>query len=462
MRSDKPKVLHPLAMKPLLVHVLDSVRALAPERIMTVIGYGAGQIRALPDTGDVTWVTQEQQKGTGHAVACALSGLATLSSDPVLILNGDTPLIGSDVLRGVLQTHHDTGASVTVLTTRVDSPTGYGRVVRDAAGRVVRIVEERDADAAVRAITEINTGVYCVDRKRLAHWISRLSSDNAQGEYYLTDMVSMAAAERESVTGRGGVADWCHDDAEALLGINSRQQLSRMERILRDRLVDSWMEQGVTFTDPLSCWLATDVRIGPESVIEPGVTLGPGTVVGAGAHIGPYCWIAASHVGDQSTVLPFCHLEGCIIVGPASVGPYARLRPGTRLEPHARVGNFCELKKAHIGAGSKISHLSYIGDTRMGSGVNVGAGTITCNYDGVHKHETVIGDGVFIGSDSQLVAPVVVADQAFIAAGSTITRDVPSGMLALSRTPQRHVPRRRIGKEQGRADGTPQDGKGSE
>ena len=438
MHSNRPKVLHPLAMKPLLAHVLEQVRMLSPERILTVVGYGSEQIQQMPHTEDVVWILQQEQLGTGHAVHCALAEIATLTSDPLLILNGDTPLIDATILDSLIAAHRNNAAALTLLTTEVHPPTGYGRVLRNSAGEVLKIVEERDADALTQSITEINSGIYCVATARLPHWIKKISNNNAQKEYYLTDIIAFALEEYHD-SGYGSVGSLLCPDATPLLGINSRQQLAQMEKMLRNRLVAFWMERGVTFTDPDSCWLATDVTIGQDTEIFPNVTLGPGTVIGNSCQIGPFCHITMSRIGDGTTILPFCHIEGTTTVGPNMVGPYARLRPETLLEPSAKIGNFCELKKAHIGAGSKINHLSYIGDTKMGSGVNVGAGTITCNYDGLHKYETVIGDHVFIGSDTQLIAPVTIEEQAVIGAGSTITKDVPAAALALSRSQQHHI-----------------------
>ncbi|MBF0159487.1 MAG: bifunctional UDP-N-acetylglucosamine diphosphorylase/glucosamine-1-phosphate N-acetyltransferase GlmU [Magnetococcales bacterium] len=440
MCSDRPKVLHTLAGKPLLLHLIDTCHTLQPqqpEALAVVVGYGAEQVERLcsRDIPGLRWVRQQQQMGTADAVKCALPVLQEISCRDVVILNGDTPLVSHEVLTSLLQQHRRSGHALTVLTTRMDNPTGYGRIVRNEQGSVAHIVEERDADSATRLIDEINAGIYCVDATCLHSWIGQIANHNSQGEYYLTDMVGLAVQEKFFV------GSFFHTDSSSLTGINSRQHLARMEAVLRDRLVDYWMERGVTFTDPGSCWIAADVTIGPDSEIAPHVILGPGTIIDDHCRIGAFCHVSNSHLGPGTELLPFCHLDGCQTAGSSVVGPYARLRPGTVLESHTRVGNFCELKKAHIGTGSKINHLSYIGDTQMGSGVNVGAGTITCNYDGLHKHQTVIGDRVFIGSNSQLVAPVTVGTGAVVGAGSTITRNVPDDALALSRTPQRHIDR---------------------
>ncbi|MBF0296702.1 MAG: bifunctional UDP-N-acetylglucosamine diphosphorylase/glucosamine-1-phosphate N-acetyltransferase GlmU [Magnetococcales bacterium] len=431
MRSRLPKVLHRLAGRPLLWHILRAVRGLRPERLAVVTGFGAELVEQELAAPDIHWVRQEERRGTGHAVMCALSVLEGLSGD-LLILNGDHPLVETGVLEALLERHRQEGNVLTLLSTLLEVPDGYGRVVRDARGGLERIVEEKDADAAVRAVTEVNTGFYCLDVVRLAGWLARITDRNAQNEYYLPDIVPLAIAEGRVGVMRAG-------DAVALSGVNDRAQLAGLEVAMRARLTARFMAEGVTFVDPASCWLAADVEIGPDTVIEPQVVLGPGSVVGEGCHIGPFCQIQESRIGSGSRIYAFCHLDGVVIDGASEVGPYARLRPGTRLASRAKVGNFCELKKAVIGEGSKINHLSYIGDAEVGSGVNVGAGTITCNYDGVHKHRTVIEDRVFVGSDVQFVAPVRVGVGATIGAGTTVTRDVPAFSLAVSRTAQTHI-----------------------
>ena len=432
MRSALPKVLHPLAGRPLLGHVLATARQLQPLRLAVVIGHQAEVIQgAFPDP-DLTWIHQAEQLGTAHAVRCALPALADLSGE-LLILSGDTPLVEVSLLQALLAQHRQSGVGVTVLSTSQKNPTGYGRIVRDPSGGLQRVVEEKDASVSEQAITEINSGIYCVDLARLPHWLAQIADHNAQREYYLPDMIAIAKREE------GGVGILHHGEASSLAGVNNRQQLSTLEGLLRDRLVAHWQSLGVTFTDPNSCWLAVDVVIGQDSVIEPHVILGAKTVIGPQCHIGPFCDIRHTHMGAGCQVKGFCHLEGAVLDGENGVGPYARLRPGTVLAVGAKIGNFCEIKKSHIGAGSKVNHLSYVGDTQMGKGVNVGAGTITCNYDGVHKHQTIIEDGVFIGSDSQLVAPVQIGSGAVIGAGSTVTKTVPAEALALSRSPQKHV-----------------------
>ncbi|MBF0190059.1 MAG: bifunctional UDP-N-acetylglucosamine diphosphorylase/glucosamine-1-phosphate N-acetyltransferase GlmU [Magnetococcales bacterium] len=431
MRSRLPKVLHPLAGRPLLWHILQAVRGLRPERIVVVTGFQAEAVEQSLAAPDLHWVRQYERKGTGHAVQCALPMLQGLTGE-LLILNGDHPLITTPILEKLLHHHREQGVALTVLSTLLDNPSGYGRVVRNAQGEILRIVEHKDATAEERALREVNSGFYCVSLDRLPAWVGALGNQNAQNEYYLPDILPMAIAS-------GGASALRFEDAQALSGVNDRAQLAQLERVYRDRRIVHWMNQGVSFVDPDSCWVAADVVIGMDTVIEPHVILGPGTAVGEGCAIGPYCHIQESVIGADCRILPFSHLDGAEIEADCDIGPYARLRPGSRLARKVKVGNFCEIKKSTIGAGSKVNHLSYIGDAQVGSGVNVGAGTITCNYDGVHKHRTVIGDHVFVGSDVQFVAPVQVGTGATIGAGTTVTKDVPADSLAISRSHQTHV-----------------------
>ena len=434
MRSSLPKVLHPLAGRPLLGHLLETAHRLNPARLLVVTGHQADTIEAAFPSSHVIWVHQAEQLGTAHAVQCALPSLVGLTG-ALLILSGDTSLVAVETLEALLAQHRREGVGVTLVSTTLPHPKGYGRIVRDASGQLIRVVEEKDASEAERAITEINCGIYCLELTHLAGWLSNIAADNAKGEYYLPDIVATVLAE-----GAAGVGVFHHEDAASLSGINNRRQLAEMERVFRDRLVARFQDEGVTFKDPASCWLAADVVIGRDSILQPNVILGPETHIGENCLIGPFCDIRQSRIGAGSEIKGFCHLEGAVVEGGNLVGPYARLRPGTVLAEKAKVGNFCEIKKSRIGRNSKISHLSYVGDTIMGRDVNVGAGTITCNYDGVHKHQTVIGDGVFIGSDTQLVAPVRVGDRAVIAAGTTVTKEVPEDALALSRLRQTHIP----------------------
>ena len=431
MRSDLPKVLHTLGGRSLIAHVLDTARKLNPSSLVVVTGHQSEKIQTVLHSPDITWINQEEQLGTAHAVGCALPALEGLTGQ-LIILNGDTPLVDVHSLESLLAQHRRERVGVTLISTHISPPTGYGRVVRDPAGRLMRVVEDKDANQQEKTIQEINSGVYCIELEHLKVWLEQISNNNVQGEYYLPDIVPIALAHQ-------GAGAYYHEDALSLMGINTRKQLADMEVTLRDRVVLRLMDQGVTFVDPSSCWVALDAVIGRDTSILPNVILGPETHIGQGCQIGPFCQISRSRIGSNCEIKGFCHLEGAEVEGENIIGPYARLRPGTVLATKARVGNFCEIKKSHIGEGSKVNHLSYIGDTTMGCGVNVGAGTITCNYDGQRKHQTVIGDHVFIGSDTQFVAPVVVGSGVVIAAGTTITKAVPEDALALSRSPQKHI-----------------------
>lgn len=434
MKSSLPKVLHEVAGRPLLGHVLETARGLSPERIVAVVGHGAELVKERLGGSDVAWAIQKEQKGTAHAVQCALPALEGFEG-PLLILCGDVPLLKRETLEKLLDQHRREENAVTVLSMALPEPYGYGRMVRGKKGNVLkRIVEEKDASKAQREIHEVNSGTYCVDAGSLAGWLGKLGNDNAQGEFYLTDIVELANKE-----GAGEAAACLHEGSEPmeLAGINNRLQLAEMEAAFRDRQVVRWMVEGVSFIDPTSCFIAADALIGRDTVIQPNVMIGPGVEIGEGVRIGPFTQIKDSRLGDGVEVHAFCHLEGVDLAGPNVIGPYARLRPGTVLEENAKVGNFCETKKALVRAGAKINHLSYVGDAEVGEKANVGAGTITCNYDGVNKHKTVIGAGAFIGSNASLVAPVTIGAKGTVAAGTALSKDVPEGALGISRAPQR-------------------------
>ena len=441
MKSALPKVLHTMAGLPLLEHVVRTALALAPRAIHVVVGHGADQVRQALGDYELDWVTQEHQLGTGHAVMQALPSVAEEST--VLVLYGDVPLITAPTLERLVALAGDGPA---LLTAQLDSPQGYGRILRDEHGRLRGVVEERDASDAERAIREINTGVLAAPAADLRRYLPRVGNDNRQGEYYLPDGLSLAVADgREVASAEAG------SELE-ILGVNDRVQLNRVEREYQRRQAERLMQEGVSIADAarldvrgsLSC--DADVRIDVNVVFEGDVQLG------RGVSIGPNCVIRNARIGEGATVHALSHVEEAIIGPGASVGPYARLRPGTVLAAEARVGNFVETKKASIGPGSKVNHLSYIGDCEMGAGVNIGAGTITCNYDGGDKHRTDIGDGGFVGSNSTLVAPLAIADGGFVAAGSTITRSVDENELAVGRGKQRNVqgwqrPGKRPGKD---------------
>ncbi|MBF0622929.1 MAG: bifunctional UDP-N-acetylglucosamine diphosphorylase/glucosamine-1-phosphate N-acetyltransferase GlmU [Magnetococcales bacterium] len=440
MRSEIPKILHPLAGLPLLQHVLTTARTLSPEKLVVVTGHQSDIVQSyFSDQTDILWALQQPQLGTGHAVQVAMPNLNDFDGE-LLVLCGDVPLLPADALHALLDQHRQQKRAASVLTTHITPPDGYGRIVRAPDQSLDAIVEHKDADAETLCINEINSGIYCFSMNRLQSWLSNLSSNNAQGEYYLTDVIAMANQEAKTDTAEhNGSGAYCFDDAILLSGINDRVQLSVIERTFRDRHIDALMRSGVTFRDPSSCWVAADSVIGPDTTVEPNVILGPGVQIGSHCHIGPFCQIQDARIGDHCQVHAFSHLDGADLAGHNAIGPYTRLRPGADIAEKAKVGNFCEVKKAHIGQGSKVNHLSYVGDAQIGTGVNIGAGTITCNYDGVNKHQTIIGNNVFVGSGTQLVAPVTVGDKAVIGAGSTVTKDIPEQALALSRTPQKHI-----------------------
>ena len=425
MRSELPKVLHPLAGKPLLGHVLDCARSLSPKRLVVVYGHGGETVPARLAADDLTWALQEPQLGTGHAVQQAVAHLD--DGAPTLILYGDVPLTRRETLQRLLEAAgHD---RLAILTVDLPDPTGYGRIVRDE-GRITRIVEHKDADAATRAICEINTGIMVMPTAALKRWLGALSNDNAQREYYLTDVVAQAVADGVPVVSAQP------DKAWETLGVNSKSQLAELERILQRDLADAMLDAGVTLADPsridvrgsLAC--GRDVSIDVNCVFEGSVTLGDDVRIGAN------CVIRNARIGSGAEILPFTHIDDATVGAGARIGPYARLRPGTELGADTHVGNFVELKNAKMAAGSKANHLAYVGDAVIGERVNIGAGTITCNYDGVNKHQTVIEDDAFIGSDTQLVAPVRVGRGATLGAGTTLTRDAPPDRLTISRAKQ--------------------------
>ncbi|MDR0633412.1 MAG: bifunctional UDP-N-acetylglucosamine diphosphorylase/glucosamine-1-phosphate N-acetyltransferase GlmU [Azoarcus sp.] len=426
MRSLLPKVLQPLAGRPLLAHVLASVRALAARRICVVYGHGGEAVRARLDAPDIAWVEQNPQLGTGHAVQQALPHLG--EDGRTLVLYGDVPLIGAPTLARLAEAAGR--ERLALLTVELDDPSGYGRILRAADGRVTRIVEEKDATGAERRVREVNTGILVAPTARLRDWLARVGNDNAQGEYYLTDIVGLAV-------GAGvDIVTVTPDAVTETLGVNSKAQLASLERAYQASAARGLMDEGVTLIDParfdlrgeLVC--GRDVEIDVNCVFEGRVELGDGVVVGAN------CVLRDTRIGDGSRVAPFSHLDGTLIGEACVVGPYARTRPGTVLGNGVHVGNFVEIKNSRIADQSKANHLAYVGDADVGARVNIGAGTITCNYDGANKYRTEIGDDVFIGSDTQLVAPVRVGRGATLGAGTTLTRDAPPDQLTVSRARQ--------------------------
>ena len=427
MRSAIPKVLHLLAGKPLIRHVLDAVVPLRPEKTILVLGHQADSIRSVIEGYDFEVVHQAEQRGTGHAVRQASDVIASAPGQ-VMVLCADTPLLATETLRSLTEAHSRSGAAVTVMTAMPEDPSGYGRVVRGRSG-VLRIVEEKDATNAQKKIKEVNTGIYCFEKKFLLSALGGIRDKNAQGEYYLPDTIALARKGKRKVA-----AILCQDPDEAM-GINSRFDLSQAEGIMRIRKNVRWMMDGVTLIDPATVFISDEVTIGRDTVLYPNVRLEGKTTLGEGCTVYPGSRMVDSTCGNEVTIKDCCVIEDSRIADKASVGPFAHLRPGTVLGPGSRIGNFVEVKKAVIGEGSKANHLAYIGDATVGKDVNIGAGVITCNYDGFQKHQTIIEDGVFVGSDAQLVAPVRIGKDALIAAGATITRDVPPEALAISRAP---------------------------
>ncbi|WP_227815768.1 bifunctional UDP-N-acetylglucosamine diphosphorylase/glucosamine-1-phosphate N-acetyltransferase GlmU [Nitrogeniibacter aestuarii] len=426
MRSVLPKVLQPLAGKPMLAHVLDTARALGSEKICVVYGHGGETVREALDAPDLAWALQSPQLGTGHAVQQAVPHLD--DGHLALVLYGDVPLIGEATLQRLVSAARED--AMALLTVELDDPTGYGRIVRDGAGKVQRIVEHKDASDAERAITEVNTGILVAPVLRLREWLGRLKNDNAQEEYYLTDIIGMAVADGVSV-----VAEQPDHVAETL-GVNNKAQLAELERMHQRMLADQLLEAGVTLIDParidirgtLEC--GRDVQIDVNCVFEGQVALGDGVQIGAN------CVIRNANIASGTRIAPFSHVEDTVMGEGCVIGPYARTRPGTRLGNEVHLGNFVEVKNSTIAKGSKANHLAYVGDADIGERVNVGAGTITCNYDGANKFRTIIEDDVFIGSDTQLVAPVRVGKGATLGAGTTLTKDAPAGELTVSRAKQ--------------------------
>ncbi len=438
MKSRTPKVLHAVAGRSLLGHVIEAAATLEPQHLVVVIGHGREQVQAHIDeiAPWVVTVVQEEQNGTGHAVRVALAGLAergiSATDGPVVVLTGDTPLLTGRTLVTLLMEHTSTGSSATVLTARLSEPSGYGRIVRDTDGGVARIVEHKDADDTVLAIDEINSGMYAFDPDALASALGRLTTDNAQGEEYLTDVIALLRSD-----GRPVSASVCEEPAE-ILGVNDRVQLAEAAGVMRDRINEGWMRAGVTMVDPASVWLDVDVELAADVLIRPQVTLRGPTSVDTAAVIGPGTTLVSCEVGADAEVI-HTWAELAVIGERASVGPYTYLRPGTVMGAGTKAGAYVEIKNSTLGDGAKVPHLSYVGDAEVGAGSNIGAATVTVNYDGIDKHRTVIGEHARIGSDTMLVAPVTIGDGAYTAAGSVITEDVPPGAMGVGRAQQRNV-----------------------
>ena len=433
MKSATPKVLHGLCGRTLLGHAVAAARTLDPKHLVVVVGHGRDRVSAHLaeiDPGAVIAV-QDRQLGTGHAVACALEALPELSGT-VVVTYGDVPLLTGETLGRLVAEHEEQGNAVTVLTAEVADPTGYGRVLRAPDGSVAGIVEHKDASPGQRAVREINSGIYAFDAAVLRAGLARISTDNAQGELYLTDVLALARGDG------GRVAALRTEDLWQTEGVNDRVQLARMRAELNRRIVERWMRAGVTVEDPATTWLDVDVELAPDVTVRPNVQLTDGTRVEPGALIGPDTTLAGCLVRAGASVVR-AHGEGADVGAGATVGPFSFLRPGTRLAAKAKVGAYVEVKASTVGEGSKVPHLSYVGDAEIGAGTNIGAATVFVNYDGAAKHRTVVGDHVRIGSDTMLVAPVTVGDGAYTAAGSVITSDVPPGAMAVARGRQRNV-----------------------
>jgi bifunctional UDP-N-acetylglucosamine pyrophosphorylase/glucosamine-1-phosphate N-acetyltransferase len=429
MRSELPKVLHEVGGAPLLKHVIDCAQALGASATHVVYGHGGERVRErLADT-PVNWVLQADQRGTGHALQQAIPAVA--NDARVLVLYGDVPLISPATLRQLLDA---AAAGVGLLTAELPDGAGYGRIMRDTAGRVVRIVERKDATAAELAVREINTGFLTAPAQRLKHWLSQLRNDNAQGEYYLTDVIALAVADGVPIATRQPQHLW------EILGVNSKQELAQLERIYQHRRAEELMSQGVTLRDPARIDVRGSLSCGRDVVIDVNCVFEGKVELADGVTIGPNNWLRDVRIGARSQVLPNCVLEESAVGADCRIGPFARIRPGTVVADSAHVGNFVEIKKSEIGSGSKVNHLSYVGDATVGAQVNIGAGTITCNYDGANKHRTVIGNQAFIGSNTALVAPVTIGAGATVGAGSVITKDAPAGELTLTRAEQKTRP----------------------
>ncbi len=432
MKSSTPKVLHPIAGRTLVGHVLNAVDALSPKNVRVVVGAGREKVEShiAEIAPNAVTVFQETRGGTGHATQLALAGLNP--SGTILVLAGDTPMLTGSSLAQLLQEHHAGGFTASVMTAEHPDPTGYGRIVRGDDGALLRIVEERDADDVQREIIEVNSGVYAFDGVKLAGAIGKLKNNNSQGELYLTDVIEILRNEG------GKIAAVLIDDFIEILGVNDRVQLAESAALLRDRINEELMKSGVTIVDPLTTWVDSTATIAPDVILAPGTAISGATTIATGAVIGPRTTLTDCTVAAHARVIESHCTEAAIGEG-ANVGPFAYLRAGTKLLPGSKVGAYVEMKNATLGEGSKVPHLSYVGDAVIGEGTNIGAATIFVNYDGVEKHYSVVGDHVRIGSDSMLVAPVTIGDGAYTAAGSVITEDVPAGAIGVGRAKQRNV-----------------------
>jgi len=433
MKSRMPKVLHPVAGRPMLSYVMRLLEGLGARRVIVVVGHGAEEVQRAFASRRVTFVEQTEQRGTGHAVMCAAKALKGFNGD-VLILSGDVPLLTASTVKGLFRVYRkDRNTALGLITTILDDPGGYGRVLRDERGAVAAVVEDKDATPEQRSISEVNAGTYLVDSSFLLKNIRRLKKENVQGEYYLPDLVGMAVRR-----GRG-VTALTHLDPAEVMGVNNRVELARASRVMRLRVLEGLMLSGVTVIDPDTTYITYGVKVGPDTTIHPSAHISGDTAIGTDCVIEQGAVIRDSAIGARSVIKSYSVIEESAIGRDVAIGPFARLRPRNRIADGARIGNFVEVKKTTMGRSSKANHLTYLGDSVIGSGVNIGAGTITCNYDGARKHTTRIDDGAFIGSDSQLIAPVRVGRKAYVGSGTTVTKDVPPGALVLSRAEEKVV-----------------------
>jgi len=425
MKSALPKVLHPLGGKPLFLHALGTAQRLKPEPVAVIVGHGAETVRQAYLGSDVDWRVQEQQLGTGHAVLCTKAAFDDFSGD-VLILSGDVPLIRETTLRAMVEHHRSARAALTLLTAALDNPKGYGRILRAGDGKITGTVEEKDASAEQRQIREVNAGVYVASAPFLFAALSSVKNNNQQGEYYLPDIVAIGLAQGKVI------ATVQVDDPREMMGVNTREDLAFMEKTLRESINKKWLLAGVTLKDPDTTYIDEGVTIGKDTVIGPNTQLRGKTVIGARCHIDGSAFITDAEIGDDVHIRFSVVMASCRVEQGAIIGPFAHLRPGTVLGPNVHIGNFVEAKEAKLGAGTKANHLTYLGDVTIGRDTNIGAGTITCNYDGFQKYQSKIGDRVQVGSDTTLVAPITLGDDVYVATASTVRHDIPAGALVFN------------------------------
>ena len=430
MKSDTPKVLHALAGRALFLHALDAVRPLQPSIVAIVVGHGAAAVRQAFPSAAVTWVAQERQLGTGHAVLCAKKAYEGFAGE-ILILSGDVPLVREQTLRSMLERHRSRNAALTLLTAQLEKPQGYGRILRDHTGAISGTIEEKDATPAQREVREVNAGIYVASAPFLFAALQGVQNSNRQGEYYLPDIVGIGLAQGQTI------ASVSVEDPREMMGVNSREELAAMEKILRQNINQKWMQAGVTLKDPDTTYIEEGVVIGKDTVIGPNTQLCGTTAVGARCRIDGSAFLSNAVIGDEVHLRFSVVLSDCRVERGAIIGPFAHLRPGTSLGANVHIGNFVETKEAKLGEGTKANHLTYLGDVTIGRDTNIGAGTITCNYDGFNKYKTTIGDRVQVGSDTTLVAPIALGDDAYIATASTLRHDVPAGALAFNQREER-------------------------